>query len=222
MRKNCGETAYFANAYVPSQSVSSRNRCLFAVFSYRSSPVRRVTASRPFRVLITIVAAICIFAPVLQADEPEDELKSAIVLSFLRYSTWKYPPAAGGPLVVAVLGRASLRQVLQRQLEGKSVNNRLIHVVELKSAGDPCRCQAIYIATEKRADVKQALQTGRAAHALSIGENDNFLEYGGSVNLLVLDGHMSFEVNVDSLEELGIDISFRLLRFGQVRGKRPA
>jgi YfiR/HmsC-like len=181
-----------------------------------------VTFSRKHALFAAVVAALSCGTAYLHADDAEDELKSAIVLSFLRYSTWKSPLPAGGPLTVGVLGRTSMRQTLQRHLEGKSVDNRTIHVVEVKSAGDPCHCQAIYIATDRGAEVKQALQSARATHALSIGENARFLELGGSVNLLVLDGHMSFEVSLEALEEGGVDISSRLLRLGQVRKRRPA
>jgi hypothetical protein len=38
------------------------------------------------------------------AADPDDELKSAIVLSFLRYSTWRQLPAEGEPLTVGVVG----------------------------------------------------------------------------------------------------------------------
>ena len=180
-----------------------------------------MTFSRTYHRLI-VVLAVALGGVPLAADEPDDELKSAIVLSLLRYSTWKSALAAGGPLTVGVLGRSPLRHVLERQLEGKSVDNRLVHIMAVKSAGDPCRCQAIYIVIDERADVKQALEMARSARALSIGESDRFLEYGGAVNLFLADGHMSVEVSVEAIEEEGTDISSRLLRMGQVRRKRPA
>jgi hypothetical protein len=65
--------------------------------------------------------------------------------------------------------------------------------------------------------VTLALQNAAAAHALTIGENKEFLHWGGAVRLLVVDGHMSFEVSLDALERSGVSISSRLLRFGQVR-----
>ncbi len=181
-----------------------------------------MTFSRTCSRLGAVLAACALFLAPLTADDPEEELRSAVVLSFLRYTTWKSPLPAGGALAVGVLGRASLHKALQRRLEGKSVDNRVIHVVEVKSAAEPCHCQAIYIAINKRADVQQALKTARAVRALTIGESEKFLEYGGAVNLLVIDDQMSFEVSMEALEEGGIDISSRLLRLGQVRRKRPA
>ena len=65
--------------------------------------------------------------------------------------------------------------------------------------------------------VRQTLAGARAAHALTIGETGRFLEDGGAVNLLFVDGHMSFEVSVEALDRAGVSISSTLLRYGQVK-----
>jgi hypothetical protein len=154
-------------------------------------------------------------------SEPEDELKSAIVLSFFRYSEWPHSSSADSPLTVEVLGRPSLAQVLRRALDGKIVNGRTIRVLEIKSAAGPHDYQVLYVASDKSSEIIPALADARSTHALTIGESDRFLEYGGAVNLMLVDGHMSFEVNLHALADTGIEISSKLLRYGQVKGRRP-
>jgi hypothetical protein len=46
------------------------------------------------------------------------------------------------------------------------------------------------------------------------------LDSGGAVNLLVIDGHMSFEVSLEALDRSGVSISSKLLRFGQIRSRK--
>ena len=149
-------------------------------------------------------------------SEPEDALKSVVVLNFLRYSTW---PDGNGPLRVGVVGRASLLPPFRELLEGKSVNGRAIHVIEVNGAADPRCCHVLYIATDNVTRMRKSLAGTRAAHVLTIGESDRFLDNGGAVNLMLVDGHMSFEVSLDALEGAAIRISSRLLHLGQVRGK---
>jgi hypothetical protein len=156
------------------------------------------------------------------AVTPEDELKSAVILTFLRYSEWPGTAEPNQPLTVGVLGRPGLAPVLRRALEGKPVNNRTIRVIELKSLSDPQCCQVVYLATDKASEIQQALASARSSHILTIGEADRFLECGGAVNLMVVDGHMAFEVNLSALEQSGVSISSKLLRYGQVRGRPPA
>jgi hypothetical protein len=152
--------------------------------------------------------------------EAEEELKSVVVKNFLRYSTWPETAPANGPLTVGVLGRTSFAQVLHALLDGKPVNGRLVQVIELKSSSDSRRCHLVYLATDKNAEIKQTLQSVRSTHTLTIGEDDKFLDYGGAVNLLLIDGHMGFEVSLEALDHAGVEISSKLLRLGQIKRRR--
>lgn len=155
----------------------------------------------------------------MDATEPEDELRSATVLAFIRHSEWRQ--SAAGPIRIAVVGRAGMVETLRRTLEGKTANNRAIRVVDGKLPGDPHSCQILYVAGETNGEMRETLAAWRA-HALTIGESDHFLEYGGAVRLLIVDGHMSFEVSLDALDRAGVAISSTLLRYGQVaRLARP-
>lgn len=159
-------------------------------------------------------------APAGVDAEAEDELKSIIVKNFLRYSTWPETGTPSGPLTIGVLGRSSFEQTLHGLLDGKSVNGRTVQVVEVKAMPDPHRYHMIYVATDKNAEIKQALQSVRSSHTLTIGEADRFLDYGGAVNLLLIDGHMGFEVNLEALDRTGVEISSKLLRLGQIKRRR--
>ena len=160
--------------------------------------------------------ALAIAGLALHAAEPEDELKSAVVLSFLRYTEW--PERGGeGPIIVGVVGRSALLEVFRRNLENKPVGNRPIRVVDLNAAADPHCCNVLYVAAAKPAEIRKALLLPGAVRALTVGESDHFLECGGAVNLLVIDGHMSFEANLEAIDRALIVISSKLLRFGQIR-----
>jgi hypothetical protein len=152
------------------------------------------------------------------ASTPEDELKSAAVLSFLRYSEW--PVAQGGAIAVGVFGRAAFTEALTHTLDGKLINNRPVHLVPLDLSSDLHGLQLVYVAAGKAAEVRQIVAGTAAAHVLAIGETDRFLDYGGAINLFLIDGHIGFEVNLEVLERSGITISSSMLRLGQIRDPR--
>jgi hypothetical protein len=153
---------------------------------------------------------------------PEDGQKSAIILSFLRFSEWPSRTTPDLPLTVGVLPRPGLVPLLRRTLESKVVNNRVIRVIELQPRYD-ARCgRVVFLATSKTSEIRQALQSARAAPILAIGEADRFLEYGGAVNLILVDRHIAFEVILKALECSGVTISSKLLRYGQVGGRPSA
>ena len=121
------------------------------------------------------------------ASEPEDELKSATVLTFIRHAEWR--ESATGPINVAVWGRSAHGRTLRRTLEGRSANSRPIHIVDAKLPAGVNDCQVVYIAGDDK-EVRQTLAGWRNSHALTIGESGRFLEYGGAVNLVIVDGHI--------------------------------
>ena len=72
------------------------------------------------------------------ATEPEDELKSATVLSFVRHSEW-LQDSQSGPITIGVTGRPSMISTLRRTLDGKTANNRAIRIVDVKGVWRPAR-----------------------------------------------------------------------------------
>src|SRR5664279_3122181 len=87
------------------------------------------------------------FAFAVGAAEPEDELRSATVLTFMRHTEWLKGEAAG-PITIGVMGRPSMIRLLQRTLDGKTANNHAIRVVDAKAPVDPNSYQVLYVATD--------------------------------------------------------------------------
>jgi hypothetical protein len=149
--------------------------------------------------------------------DAEDQLKAATLLAFVQNAHWVEEPPAESPLTVGVIGRAEFIRRLHTNVEGKSVNGHPLRILAMNAPIDPRCCQVIYFATDKAADIKPALLAFSSAHTLTIGETDGFLEQGGAVNLFLMDGHMAFEVSLSALSREGVEISSKLLRFGQIR-----
>ena len=174
-------------------------------------------AARAARIALHLAICGALLFP-LYAGDPEDELKAATVMAFLQHTQWPDMSSPGKPLVVGVVGRPEFANVLRRGLGGKAVNGRPVKIVEPESPPDPHCCQVLYIGGNKKAEIQEALTGTAPAHVLTIGETDHFLEYGGAVDLFLSEGHMAFEVSLDSLNRSGVSISSKLLRFGRIQG----
>ena len=147
----------------------------------------------------------------------EDQLKCATLVAFLQNARWPDPLPDKAPLTVGVAGRPGFVRMLSDSVEGRMAAGHPIRIQSLNTSANPHCCQVLYFATDKAAEIKPVLQLFGAAHALTIGETDGFLEQGGAVNLFFVDGHMAFEVSLSALGREGIEISSKLLRFGQIR-----
>ena len=153
----------------------------------------------------------------LSGSGGEDELKCATLLAFVQNAHWADQLAGNAPLTVGVVGRVTFVKGLTASAEGKAVNGHPVRVIGINGPSDPRCCQVLYFATDKPAEIKPVLQWFNASHVLTVGETDGFLEQGGAVNLFLTDGHMSFEVSLGALGRAGVEISAKLLRFGQIR-----
>jgi hypothetical protein len=172
------------------------------------------------RIAVILLAAASLAPSATEIVEPEDQLKAATVLAILQNSKWA---AENGKqrLVVCVWGRSAIVDALRQALDGKIVNGRTVRVVPATTELDTRCCQVMYLGTGRKTEMQRLLPGAAAARALTIGEDDRFLDSGGALNLYITDGHMAFEANLPALEESGVTISSKLLRFGRVRGRTP-
>ncbi len=174
----------------------------------------------------TVLSLLAVFVISLRGGaDAEEELKCAAVMAFVQNASWAEQLAPSIPITVGVVGRAAFFRWLRTTADGKVVKGHPIRVQPVTSPADPHCCQVLYFATDKPADIKPVLQLFASTPVLAIGESDGFLEQGGAVSLFLLDGHMSFEVSLAALGHEGIEISSKLLRYGQIRDlakARPA
>jgi hypothetical protein len=174
----------------------------------------------------TVLSLLAVSAISLRGGaEAEEELKCAAVLAFVQNASWTEPLAPNAPITVGVVGRVAFFRWLRTTADGKVAKGHPIRVQEVTLPADSHCCQVLYFATDKPADIKPVLQSLASAPVLTIGESDSFLEQGGAVSLFLQDGHMSFEVSMGALGHGGIEISSKLLRYGQIRDlakARPA
>jgi len=163
------------------------------------------------------ILALCLTPcrAVQNTADSEDELKSATVWLFVQYS--KLAPGADGSITVGVLGRPSFIKVLRRNLDGRTTGGHAVKVVEAKP--DLRCCQIVYLAMDKTEEIRHTLQNAQTLRALTIGESDRFLDFGGAVNLFIADGHIGFEASLEALDRCGLSVSSNLLKFGQIRNR---
>ena len=88
----------------------------------------------------------------------------------------------------------------------------------LRTAAQAPGCHIVYFGRLqglKLADALKEMLAGEPRPArLLIGEDDRFLSSGGVVHLFEEDGRISFDANLDALQQANLTISSKLLRLG--------
>lgn len=139
--------------------------------------------------------------------ESAQRLKALVIQKALLFVDW--PPAslaAGQPLQLCLLENTALAQELLA-LDGYSLNNHPLQVRPLRDRS-LAGCHAALVGAGQ--DWSQAPPA-----TLLIAEAPGMLQRGAMLNLLVEDGRVVFDIELDAARRAGLAISTKLLRLAR-------
>lgn len=142
----------------------------------------------------------------------EAGIKAAFLYKFAGYIEWpeKAFSAPDAPFVIAVTGSDEVAAELERLVPGRSINNRPVAVRRLREGESPRGAHIVFVGRGEpnvRAVVRAAQQNG----ALAVTETERGLEAGSSINFVLVEDRVGFEVSLDAAERSGHRISSRML-----------
>jgi YfiR/HmsC-like len=159
------------------------------------------------------------------AEEPqasEYQVKASILINLPKYVDW--PPEAfartNSPIVIAVLGETKVTGEIQKVMAGRTVNGREIVLKRLASGEESDVCHILFVPEVEQQRSPNVLARVRESGVLTVGESDDFLEHGGTINLARRAGKIALEVNLLAAEKARIKIGSKLLGVASVvKGK---
>lgn len=171
-----------------------------------------LTAAR--RWLIPAALVLLTLVPALHGSTiTEAEVKAALIYNFASFVEWPTESATDQPLTVGVAGD-DLVAAAVRSLPPLP-NGRAIEVLRLDEAGDPRRCQVVYLALNERAIGAMLARLG-SEPVLTVGEHDRFTQLGGMIRIFTEQGRLRFEVDQRHASMARLRISSRVLRLARL------
>jgi len=92
---------------------------------------------------------------------------------------------------------------LRRTLAGKTINGRPLEIRHLRSPKELKSCQLVFFRASEQTNRAVIAQLGRSSVVL-VGEDKEFLNDGGMINLLPSEDKITYEVNSAALERAGV------------------
>ena len=165
-------------------------------------------------IAVLATCALCQAGPV--PGDPaagEYELKAAFVFNFAKFIEWPQEafPSATAPIVIAVLGNDSFRDILARAVGEKVVQGRRVVVRGWKRGEVGPGCQILFVSSSEEKATAEILQNIKRPGVLTIGEAEEFVQQGGIINLTLSDEKLRFEISQKNAESAGLKISSKLL-----------
>lgn len=168
------------------------------------------------RLLILLILSLCVcFA---HAQTPtESQVKAAYVLNFAKFTDW--PPAAFGTgtttLNVCVFGTAETASGFA-SIHGKLVHGREANVRLAPKSTELNTCHVLYLDAGERTNAAAMLKAAAGRPVLTVGDGEGFVDLGGMLALVLVDGRVRFDANREAVRAHGLQLRAQLLSLARV------
>ena len=168
--------------------------------------------------LVSLLMSLALVAPAVSvAAEPqpvaEDQIKAAIIYKFLAYIDWpdhRMQPA-DAPFKIAFLGGHDVYQELQHIVAGVSITGRPITLRRARKPAALAEPHVVFVGRDAEQHLSKLAALAKQQSFLVITENNSGLVPGGTINLKLMNGRMSFGASLGAAEHADLHLSARLL-----------
>lgn len=180
----------------------------------------RARAAR-WRGLLALLALLSSVAQVAVSSDlsasREYQLKAAFVYNFTKFIEWPPQsfPGASDSIVVGVLGDSPFGAQLAQVVKDRRVNGRGIVVKRVDTAAEARSVHLLFVGAMQDGHFDE-IEPGLAGSAVvTIGESSSFAGRGRTINFVLEDDKLRFEINMDSAEHAGLRISAQLQKLAK-------
>lgn len=163
---------------------------------------------------LLLVFGAALVVPSQAAEVPlEYRIKAAYLFNFTKFVNW--PPASfeypGSPMHLCVFGKDPFGPELEKIVFGKRVNNRVIDIRRIDDPDQMSDCEVLFFGESENARLRSHLDRLGTQAVLTVSDEPQFIQRGGMVRFLIVDGKVRFDINRRAAESAGITISSKLL-----------
>lgn len=160
------------------------------------------------QLLAALIFCVLSAAPAYPGSPDADAVKAAFVYQFTKFIEWPRGKLDidGRPFVIGVAGSERIRGAFAKTLEGRSVKDHPIRLVQVDGAQTP-ELDLIFIEHGSEGLTSRYLQ----GPVFSVSDAEGFLDMGGLIELVTVEGRIRFKIDAERAEQKGFTISSKLL-----------
>lgn len=140
---------------------------------------------------------------------PEYRAKAGFLYNFIAFTEW--PSTVGSPLTLCVYGADPFDAELNA-LQGKNVGGRSLATRQANNLNQLKGCQVVFIAGSAINDLPRILDALQGEPVLTIADTTGALDAGVGINLMLRQGKIAFEINLEAARSAQLNLSSKLLR----------
>lgn len=162
---------------------------------------------------ILLLACSCLLLAT-GASLRSEKLKAAYVFNFLKFTHWPATPRTKPVLTLCLANADSALEEAFSTLDGRQINEQRISVQRLSSLEETAGCQVLYL-QQGGAPISLRQLSRRNPGLLTIGDDENFLQQGGIIQLVEEQNRLQFDINLTQLQQADFNISAQMLKLAR-------
>jgi len=181
---------------------------------YKQMASGAFASRRPTWLLLALICGVFSHASVAYCAAPDNEyaVKAAFLFHFAQLTEWPSDAIrANDPITFCTIGKDPFNGSMEVVLAGKSIRNRSIRIVHLKTSADIQTCQILFIGVEESSHISNLINTLHDMPVLTVGETAGFIEQGGMIGFRSDDDRLRFEINLPASERCRLKLNSVLL-----------
>ena len=151
-----------------------------------------------------------------QAQDPEYRAQSLYIYKFSKYIFWP-KGSLGNTFKIGVFGNSPIYKELEIMASLKKAANDIdFEILKVDpETDDISTCQIIYVASSKSRQISEITDIAGDKPILVVAEREGMGSRGATISFIVLEnGVLKFEINMDLLEQHKLEIADELLKLG--------
>ena len=148
-----------------------------------------------------------------ESQAAEHQVKAAFLYKFLSFIEW--PPQAferpDTPLVIGVLGADALAEELAAMVSARTVGGHPVEARRIRRGDSVADLHVLFVGRTDSASLPGLLGSTKGRSLLAVTESNEALAQGSTINFVVVDNKVRFDVALGPAEQRNLKISSRLL-----------
>ena len=147
----------------------------------------------------------------------EYEIKAAFLYNFAKFVEWPAQVLQKSPdtFVIGILGEDPFGRDLDRELEGKTVQDRKIVLKRISTVEEASTCHILFISASSSSRAETILAGVRDLPILTVSDMNRFVQRGGIVEFSVEENRVRFSINTVAAAKADLKVSSQLLKLAK-------
>jgi hypothetical protein len=164
------------------------------------------------KIFVALLTFICLqssFWMKTNAQTSVAQAQAVFIYNFTRLIEWPSDFKTGN-FIIGVFGANDVYSEIKNFTDGKTVGNQPITVVKFSSPQAVTKCHILFVPFGKTKDLPAIIGALGGSKTLIITERKGALEEGSTINFVIVEDKLKFELKASNASKLGLKISSNL------------